>query len=99
MEVYEDTYRYIFANADIGFLIYKETGKVLDWYVVKPSNRPIGILEYDLSKLHSANFKRSLLRIEKNRITVKVKDYNLWIIVQMENERCVKGRQKEVCVM
>ena len=44
----------------IGLMICKEKDNVLARYALESSNEPIGISEYDLSKLYPADFKGSL---------------------------------------
>jgi len=47
-------------NPTIGLMICKEKDNVLAQYALESSNEPIGISEYDLSKLYPADFKGSL---------------------------------------
>lgn len=47
-------------NPTIGLLICKEKDNVLAQYALESSSEPIGISEYELSKLYPANFKGSL---------------------------------------
>lgn len=47
-------------NPMIGLLICKEKDNVLAKYALESSSEPIGISEYELSKLYPANFKGSL---------------------------------------
>lgn len=47
-------------NPTIGLLICKEKDNVLAQYALESSCEPIGISEYELSKLYPANFKGSL---------------------------------------
>lgn len=44
-------------NPTIDLLICKEKDNVLAQYALESSSEPIGISEYELSKLYSANFK------------------------------------------
>jgi len=47
-------------NPTIGLLICKEKDNVLAQYALESSNEPIGISEYELSKLYPTDFKGSL---------------------------------------
>ncbi|MDB2038318.1 PDDEXK nuclease domain-containing protein [[Clostridium] symbiosum] len=47
-------------NPTIGLLICKEKDNVLAQYALESSNEPIGISEYELSKLYPADFKGAL---------------------------------------
>lgn len=47
-------------NPTIGLMICKEKDNVLAQYALESSNEPIGISEYDLSRLYPADFKGSL---------------------------------------
>lgn len=47
-------------NPTIGLLICKEKDNVLAQYALESSSEPIGISEYELSKLYPANFRGSL---------------------------------------
>ncbi len=51
-------------NPTIGLLICKEKDNVLAQYAVESSSEPIGISEYELSKIYPADFKGSLPSIE-----------------------------------
>ncbi len=51
-------------NPTIGLLICKEKDNVLAQYAVESSGEPIGISEYELSKIYPADFKGSLPSIE-----------------------------------
>lgn len=52
-------------NPTIGLLICKTKDNVLAQYALETTNQPIGISEYELSKLYPANFKGSLPTIEE----------------------------------
>ena len=52
-------------NPTIGLLICKEKDNVLARYSLESSNEPIGISEYELSKLYPSDFKGSLPSIEE----------------------------------
>lgn len=52
-------------NPTIGLLICKEKDNILAKYALESSNEPIGISEYELSKLYPADFKGSLPSIEE----------------------------------
>ncbi len=52
-------------NPTIGLLICKEKDNVLAQYALESSSQPIGISEYELSKLYPADFKGSLPSIEE----------------------------------
>jgi len=52
-------------NPTIGILICKEKDNVLAQYALESSSQPIGISEYELSKLYPANFKGTLPSIEE----------------------------------
>ena len=52
-------------NPTIGLLICKEKDEVLAQYAVESSGEPIGISEYELSKVYPADFKSSLPTIEE----------------------------------
>lgn len=52
-------------NPTIGLLICKEKDEVLAQYAVEGSGEPIGISEYELSKIYPADFKSSLPTIEE----------------------------------
>jgi len=52
-------------NPTIGLLICKEKDNVLAQYALESSSEPIGISEYELSKLYPADFKGSLPSIEE----------------------------------
>lgn len=52
-------------NPTIGLLICKEKDEVLAQYAVEGSGEPIGISEYELSKVYPADFKSSLPTIEE----------------------------------
>lgn len=47
-------------NPTVGLLICKEKDNVLAQYALEASNEPIGISEYELSKLYPADFRGSL---------------------------------------
>jgi predicted nuclease of restriction endonuclease-like (RecB) superfamily len=47
-------------NPTIGLLICKEKDNILAQYALESSNEPIGISEYELSKLYPSDFKGSL---------------------------------------
>lgn len=51
-------------NPTIGLLICKEKDNVLAQYSLEASNEPIGISEYELSKLYPADFKGTLPSID-----------------------------------
>jgi predicted nuclease of restriction endonuclease-like (RecB) superfamily len=51
-------------NPTIGLLICKTKDNVLAQYALESSNQPIGISEYDLTKLYHAHFKGALPSIE-----------------------------------
>ena len=48
-------------NPTLGLLICKSKDNVLAQYALESSNQPIGISEYELSKLYPTNFKGCLL--------------------------------------
>lgn len=52
-------------NPTIGLLICKEKDNVLAQYALESSSEPIGISEYELSRLYPADFKGSLPSIEE----------------------------------
>ena len=52
-------------NPTIGLLICKEKDNVLAKYSLESANEPIGISEYELSKLYPTDFKGSLPSIEE----------------------------------
>ena len=52
-------------NPSIGILLCKEKNKVKAEYALKDINKPIGISEYELSKVYPADFKSSLPTIEE----------------------------------
>ncbi len=52
-------------NPTIGLIICKEKDNVLARYALESSSEPIGISEYELSKLYPADFKGSLPSIEE----------------------------------
>ena len=52
-------------NPTIGLLICKEKDEILAQYAVESSGEPIGISEYELSKVYPADFKSSLPTIEE----------------------------------
>jgi len=52
-------------NPTIGILICKEKDNVLAQYALESSSQPIGISEYELSKLYPADFKGTLPSIEE----------------------------------
>ncbi|MBD5530447.1 MAG: DUF1016 domain-containing protein [Lachnospiraceae bacterium] len=52
-------------NPTIGLLICKEKDNVLAQYALESSSEPIGISEYELSKLYPEDFKGSLPSIEE----------------------------------
>jgi len=52
-------------NPTIGILICKEKDNVLAQYALESSSQPIGISEYELSKLYPTDFKGSLPSIEE----------------------------------
>ena len=52
-------------NPTIGLLICKEKDNVLAQYALESSSQPIGISEYELSKLYPTDFKGSLPSIEE----------------------------------
>ena len=51
-------------NPTLGLLICKSKDNVLAQYALESSNQPIGISEYELSKLYPTNFKATLPSIE-----------------------------------
>ncbi len=51
-------------NPAIGLLICQEKDNVLAQYALESSNQPLGISEYELSKVYPENFKSSLPSIE-----------------------------------
>ena len=51
-------------NPTLGLLICKSKDNVLAQYALESSNQPIGISEYELSKLYPTNFKGTLPSIE-----------------------------------
>lgn len=51
-------------NPTLGLLICKSKDNVLAQYALESSNQPIGISEYELSKLYPADFKGTLPSIE-----------------------------------
>ena len=51
-------------NPTLGLLICKSKDNVLAQYALDSSNQPIGISEYELSKLYPTNFKGTLPSIE-----------------------------------
>jgi RecB family endonuclease NucS len=52
-------------NPTIGILICKTKDNVLAQYALESSSQPIGISEYELSKLYPADFKGTLPTIEE----------------------------------
>jgi RecB family endonuclease NucS len=52
-------------NPTIGILICKEKDNVLAQYALESSSQPIGISEYELSKLYPTDFKGTLPSIEE----------------------------------
>ncbi len=52
-------------NPTVGLLICKEKDNVLAQYAVESSSEPIGISEYELSRLYPVEFKSSLPSIEE----------------------------------
>jgi len=48
------------ANGYDNYISVKVSNNVLAQYVIESSSKPIGISEYELSKLYPANFKGSL---------------------------------------
>lgn len=52
-------------NPTIGLLICKEKDEILAQYAVEAAGEPIGISEYELSKVYPADFKSSLPSIEE----------------------------------
>ena len=52
-------------NPTIGLLICKEKDEILAQYAVEGAGEPIGISEYELSKVYPADFKSSLPTIEE----------------------------------
>ncbi|MDR2568797.1 MAG: PDDEXK nuclease domain-containing protein [Oscillospiraceae bacterium] len=52
-------------NPTIGILICKEKDNVLAQYALESSSQPIGVSEYELSKLYPTDFKGSLPSIEE----------------------------------
>ena len=52
-------------NPTIGILICKEKDNVLAQYALESSSQPIGVSEYELSKLYPADFKGTLPSIEE----------------------------------
>ena len=52
-------------NPTIGLLICKTKDNVLAQYALESSNQPIGISEYELSKLYPSDFKGTLPSIEE----------------------------------
>lgn len=52
-------------NPTIGLIICKEKDEVLAQYAVESAGEPIGISEYELSKVYPADFKSSLPTIEE----------------------------------
>ena len=51
-------------RSTLGLLICKSKDNVLAQYALESSNQPIGISEYELSKLYPTNFKGTLPSIE-----------------------------------
>lgn len=51
-------------NPTIGLLICKTKDNVLAQYALEATNQPIGISEYELTKLYPVNFKGTLPSIE-----------------------------------
>lgn len=51
-------------NPTIGLLICKTKDNVLAQYALESSSQPIGISEYELSKVYPADFKSTLPSIE-----------------------------------
>lgn len=51
-------------NPTIGLLICKSKDNVLAQYALESTSQPIGVSEYELSKLYPAEFKSSLPSIE-----------------------------------
>ena len=51
-------------NPTIGLLICKSKDNVLAQYALESTSQPIGISEYELSRLYPAEFKSSLPSIE-----------------------------------
>lgn len=60
-------------NPTIGLLICKDKDSVLAQYAVESSSQPIGISEYELSKLFPENFKGTLPSIEEIENEIKDK--------------------------
>lgn len=65
------------ANGYDNYISVKVSNNVLAQYVIESSSKPIGISEYELSKLYPANFKGSLpgiadfeKRVCKERIVI-----------------------------
>ncbi len=52
-------------NPTLGLLICKSKNNVLAKYALESSNVPMGVSEYELSKLYPADFKSSLPTIEE----------------------------------
>ena len=52
-------------NPTIGLLICKEKDNVLAHYALESTSQPIGISEYELSKLYPSDFKGSMPSIEE----------------------------------
>ena len=51
-------------NTTIGLLICKTKDNILAQYALESSSQPIGISEYELSKVYPADFKSTLPSIE-----------------------------------
>ena len=58
-------------NPTIGLLICKEKDEILAQYAVESSGEPIGVSEYELSKVYPADFKSSLPTIEEIELQLK----------------------------
>ena len=61
-------------NPTIGLLICKSKDNIVAQYSLEGSTQPIGISEYEFSKLYSANFKNSMPTIEEIEKTLKDKE-------------------------
>lgn len=58
-------------NPTLGLLICKSKDNVLAQYALESTNQPIGISEYELSKLYPSEFKSSLPSIEDIELELK----------------------------
>jgi hypothetical protein len=61
-------------NLTIGLLICKTKDKIMAEYALESSSQPIGISEYELSKLLPENYKSALPSIEEIENELKARD-------------------------